>query len=634
MTGERRLPGLKQKIGKRELVTFVPVHTDKRWHLGATCRARQPEFSASNVGVVHSAASSASASELLSNHTGFYLPERESEDVPMMPSLLRNRALTWALPISVLVGLGACSSSDPGSTGNTAATKGSDGSSCTTNSDCVSRMCQNNACVGNGQYVPANASCTQSTQCASGICSNGKCASGQSLPNSYSCVSNTECQSGVCSNGACGTPATPGAGGQSSGNNTTNSNSNSSNVVSGSISSFTTSDGSAPFQGLGVTWRPLSTGCAPESATQCGGACEAKPADAKVIRAPSVFCFGADPSGTLTDPTPNDPAAMIEQVIESVNGVSYVHIRVTFDPTFVDNTYGENSIGWGTRGHTFADQLTNSDHVELLLTDASGKTVMDFKEDYIHSLTNNKGPGAEKPGKPADDGPGKPGKVAGTGGAPAVATTASAGAAAITCAYDNLGVTGGDGAMVVGSSSDILAATSSVDRNINGCGYCASSACGSSGNCTVDSPKTDEKYTPNSLTPNWNYAVVYEVWVRAGAFDAGGGFGQAYITFVHASPSKLSGDTLNVVPSPCPPTWVACPPGQTCPPNGNTGTGGSGNVPNEPGCPVNYQVYITLEGASTCTPIPFAGWPERSACPVGYKYTVDTSKETQYCLPG
>ncbi|HMA97582.1 MAG TPA: hypothetical protein VKP30_33085, partial [Polyangiaceae bacterium] len=543
-----------------------------------------------------------------------------------------NRALTWALPISVLVGLGACSSSDPGSEGNTAAPKGSNGSSCTANADCVSKTCQSNVCVGNGQYVPANASCTQSTQCASGICSNGKCAAGQNLPNSFSCVSNAECQSGSCSNGACTTPSNPGAGGQGNGTGAVSvgSQGNVTTTVNNGQSSFTTSDGSAPFQGLGVSWRPLRTGCAPESAGQCGGTCEANAADAKVSRAPSVFCFGADPTGSVQDPTPEDPAAMIEQVIESVNGVSYVHIRVTFDPKFVDNTYGVNSIGWGTKGHTFNSQLTNSDHVELLLTDASGKTVMDFKEDYIHSLTNTKGPGADKPGKPGKAPPG-------AGGAPATEPTTSAGAAAIACAYDNLGVSGGDGAMVVGSASDVLAATSSIDRNINGCGYCANSACGSTGDCSVDSPQTDEKYTPNPLTPNWNYAVVYEVWLRAGAFDAGGGFGQAYITFVHASPSKLSGDTLNVVPSPCPPTWIACPPGQSCPPNppsGSDGTGGTGNVPNEPGCPVNYQVYITLEGASTCAPIPFAGWPERAACPAGYKYTIDTSNETQYCLPG
>jgi hypothetical protein len=321
---------------------------------------------------------------------------------------------------------------------------------------------------------------------------------------------------------------------------------------------------------------------------------------------------------------------MIEQVIESVNGTSYVHIRVTFDPGFVDNTYGVNSdAGWGTKGHTFVNQLTNSDHVELLMTDASGATVMDFNEDYITSLNSTK--------------PGKPGKPGGAGGATSTSPTAGVAGAANACEYDALGVRGGDGSMVKGNADDILAATTSIDRNINGCGYCASAACGSTGNCTVDSPATDASYTPNALTPNWNYAVVYEVWLKSSAFDAGGGFGQAYITFVHASPSKATNDTLNVVPSPCPPTWVSCPPGQTCPPGnpgtpGNDGTGGaagvggSGNVPGTPGCPVNYQLRANPDGSTVCSPIPYAGWPDRGACPAGYKFFLDISNETQYCV--
>ena len=40
--------------------------------------------------------------------------------------------------------------------------------------------------------------------------------------------------------------------------------------------------------------------------------------------------------------------------------------------------------------------------------------------------------------------------------------------------------------MLVGDAKYILASTTSLDRNLNGCGYCKSSACG--GDCTVDSP--------------------------------------------------------------------------------------------------------------------------------------------------
>lgn len=574
----------------------------------------------------------------------------------MSPRVLRNRVLSWALPLSVILGLGACGSSDESPADSKSVAKGADGSKCSSNSACVSNLCQSGVCVGDGRYTAANDACTSSTQCASGICTAGKCAAGQALPNDYSCASNTECQSGVCSHGACAAPASTasGSGGQGNGNVVGSSGQNGvttpagtnptgttpsgtttnpdGTVVTGPSSSFTTTDGAPPFQGMGTEWRPLTTGCDPTTATECGGACEARgTANAKVVRAPAVFCFGADPAGGAQDPTPENPAAMIEQVIETVNGTSYVHIRVTLDPAFVDNTFGANaSAGWGEKGHTFVNQLTNSDHLELLLTDASSATVMDFKIDYITSLVN-----AGKPGKPGRDAPG-------AGGATSTAPTGVAGGPA-SCQFDSLGVTGGDGSMVKGNAADVLAATSSLDRNVAGCGYCANAGCGPSGDCTVDSPATDANYTPNPLAPNWNFAVSYEVWLKASAFDAGGGFGQAYITFVHASPSMATNDTLNVVPSPCPPTWVSCPPGQTCPPGkpgdpGNPGTGGasgvggSGNVPSTPACPVNYQLRTNADGSTVCSPIPYAGWPDRAACPAGYKFFLDISNETQYCV--
>ena len=168
------------------------------------------------------------------------------------------------------------------------------------------------------------------------------------------------------------------------------------------------------------------------------------------------------------------------------------------------------------------------------------------------------------------------------------ANTASA------CAYGALGVSGGEGKMLVGDASTVLASTTSLDRNLNGCGYCASAACG--GNCTVDSPATDAQYTPNSAAPNWDYRVVYEVWIAASAF-AGKGFGGASITFVHASPSKASTNTVQVTPKPC---------------------GG--------GCPYNEQDFITSEGTKTCVPIPGSG-----GCPAGYAIQLQT--EGAACLP-
>lgn len=383
------------------------------------------------------------------------------------------------------------------------------------------------------------------------------------------------------------------------------------------------------FAGSGTGFRPLTPGCGPETAGQCTGSCEqgvgAVPTE--IVRPPATLCFTGE-----GDPTPEDPSVVIEQVIERANGQEYVHARVTFDPRFTDNTYGSGSCcGWpDQRGHRFGD-LTGSDHTELLLTDTAGNVAMNFKIDLI------------------------------------TADSASA------CGYGTLGVSGGDGSVIAGDPSHVLAVATSADRNLNGCGYCTSPACGDSGDCTVDSPATDSSFTPAPETPNWDYRQVYEVWIDTAAFgDAG--FGQAFITYTHSSPAKTSSDTLVVEPSPCPPAWddPYCPPnvlleGGNCfgsPPSGG-GTGGSGSGGgaggsesggagtggtasggaggsesggsggsgggDAPTCPVNEQVYITTEGASVCTPIPYSNYPDMAPCPAGY--TLDLASEGRYCLP-
>jgi hypothetical protein len=360
------------------------------------------------------------------------------------------------------------------------------------------------------------------------------------------------------------------------------------------------------FPGAGDGFRPLVPGCGPKTANECTGSCEQRGGDGgTVIRPPATLCFSGE-----GDPTPEDPSAVIEQVIEEVNGQRYVHIRITFDPAFTDNTYGEGtSSGWPQKGgpkppkddkgmgmpgkggmempkgdakpgHTFGD-LTGSDHTELLLTNGSGDTVMSFKVDLISE-------NADSP-----------------------------------CGYGTLGVRGGDGKMILGDASDILAVATSTDRNLNGCGYCESSACGSSGDCTVDSPATDDDFTPNPATPNWDYRQVYEVWIALDAFGDEG-FGQAYITYTHSSPAK-AGNTIEVEPTPCPPEWDEpyCPPGVI--EEGGNCYGGGGD------CPPNQQTYITSEGASLCTPIPYANYDDMKPCPEGYE--LDLASEGQFCLP-
>ncbi|MFT3927700.1 MAG: hypothetical protein QM778_34550 [Myxococcales bacterium] len=243
----------------------------------------------------------------------------------------------------------------------------------------------------------------------------------------------------------------------------------------------------------------------------------------------SELCFYAD--------DPAVPAAMIEWVLEAAADTELVHVRLTFNPDFVDNTYGANAIGWGSaqamnpapggammmpgmakppkgpKGHTFMD-LVGSDHAEFQLYDANNALRMQFKLDYL-SQTN----------------------------------TAPSG-------YACLGVTGGEGKMLVGSAADVVAASSSLDRNLNACMF---------GSYLEDSPATDADYTPNPNASTWDFRVVYDVWVKRAVFgDAG--FGRGIVSFVHASPSKVGENTVNVTPRDCPPSWPYCQDPDGCPP--------------------------------------------------------------------
>jgi hypothetical protein len=204
--------------------------------------------------------------------------------------------------------------------------------------------------------------------------------------------------------------------------------------------------------------------------------------------------------------TKTTPAATILHTLEVLQGLNVVHLRLTLDPDFVDNTYGATTIGWsGTRhgSHVWKD-LVGSDHAQLTLLDGAGATALDFKLDYIS----------------------------------ADATTPSG--------YRSLGVTGGDGRMLTGNASAVMQWSSSMDKNLNDRGY---------GSYVVDSPATDAKYTPNAATPDWDYRVVYEAWVKLSAFGSAG-FGSAKLSFIHASPSKLPTNTVYVVEHDCPHDWV------------------------------------------------------------------------------
>lgn len=262
---------------------------------------------------------------------------------------------------------------------------------------------------------------------------------------------------------------------------------------------------------------------------------------------PFAQCAGQDPAPTfpgtlvcLTDVDAMDPAtppiAVIEHNFEDYMGTPAVHIRLTFDPAFVDNTFGTNAVGWD-RGHKFKD-LVGSDHAQVLMLDASGQVVFDVDIDYIE-----------------ED-------------------------ASAPCGYSSGGVTEGSGKINVGDEAAILAWRTSLDENLNDRGYCL----------TADSPVSDEMCTPDPLYPDWDFRVVYEIWVAVSAFDPAG-FGSAHMDSVHASPAKGGNNTVVVEPTPCPDDFCNDPDG--CEP-GDPG----GSCQDESECATNEFCY---EG--TCLPI-------------------------------
>jgi hypothetical protein len=216
------------------------------------------------------------------------------------------------------------------------------------------------------------------------------------------------------------------------------------------------------------------------------------------------ICYDAkNPDPSL--PTP--PEGWWAQVIAKkviFKGQEAVYVRVTFSKAFVDNVYGQWAFGYHKNdptdtklgGHSFHD-LVESDKAEIFFNNAKGDLNFHIAVDYISpSSTHPSG-------------------------------------------YGCLGVEGGEGQVMMGSASDVLAAQSSLSVNFNAYNYVL----------TQDSPKTDKTYKPDPAYPKWIWAVWYEVWVKWSAFK--GGVGKVYITGIHASPSKIGQNKMEVVPVPC-----------------------------------------------------------------------------------
>lgn len=255
---------------------------------------------------------------------------------------------------------------------------------------------------------------------------------------------------------------------------------------------FPGGNGSGQQNLIGVGISPLS----------CGPSSSFNGTTVVVVGGDKLTCFfSAVVSPTL-------PLAFLEQDEETIGGKDLIHVRLTMNPTFVDNTYGTTAIGWagpdaggmgpgGAHGHTFWD-LVDSDHAEFDFEDASGDIVLSFNLDYCSADTNS------------------------------------------PSGYACLGVSGGDGGMLVGNASDVVYYNSSLARDLTSCGYSS---------YTTNSPATDADYTPNPAAPNWDYRVVYDVWVAKSALPSGW---TVSIPYVHASPSKMS-STYTVKSAPCPP---------------------------------------------------------------------------------
>jgi hypothetical protein len=323
--------------------------------------------------------------------------------------------------------------------------------------------------------------------------------------------------------------------------------------------------GNFPGSGTSGSGNPLVGGLGPDTAGECPS--DSVPAVGAAVAPVETIClYSADDADV--------PAATIEQVVEVIDEREWVHVRLTLNPSFVDNSYGDTAIGWegreqpGKAPEAGPDGAAPPPPKDAPPPDVSADAPP--PADGTSALPDPDAPGAERPAppgpRPGGDKPPKPEgmpmgekaahtfrdlvgsdhaeiKLFDDGGAVSLHFKLDyiSESAAAPSGYASLGVSGGEGKLIVGEPDWILAATTSLDRNLNACGL---------GEFLESSPSTDESYTPNVDASAWDYRVVYEVWVDPAAFGSSG-FGTASIEFVHASPSKFENDTATVTPGPC-----------------------------------------------------------------------------------
>jgi hypothetical protein len=185
------------------------------------------------------------------------------------------------------------------------------------------------------------------------------------------------------------------------------------------------------------------------------------------------------------------------------------NLNIIYDqfPAPNDNSYGVNAVGWGTKGHKFSD-LTGSDKAGVQIRNPSGTVVLSFNMDYLSAK----------------------------GGTPS--------------GYGSLGVTGGDGSMLVGTSTGIVV-TTSLDKNLNDKGYFVggTQVVGSGvANLLVDSPPTMDKISDYTLTAasavftnGWDFHDTYFATIplsKLPGFDLATWHVEPNLTVLHNSPAK------------------------------------------------------------------------------------------------
>jgi hypothetical protein len=226
-----------------------------------------------------------------------------------------------------------------------------------------------------------------------------------------------------------------------------------------------------------------------------------------------------DVTYSFTDPQ-DDDATDPPTTCEIKGVTTYSVDDITGDVTVIvkqsrdlnDNSYGVNSINWGTKVHKFRD-LTGSDKMEFKFTNSAGDTVLDFYSDYLSLDPTN--------------------TVSG---------------------YSSLGVNGGDGKMISGNKDYVLSWDTSMAQNLNTHGYFVGKVQTPppSGvlvpNLLIDSPKTlsNTSYTPADGSPftAWDFNDTYTVKISNLAFPGGfvaGGY-QVIIPDFHNSPEKVCGN--------------------------------------------------------------------------------------------